>query len=50
MLSGKHVSQNVTPHRLMNGANRAQGEVPGAKCTVPFLATCASMFSSSNQG
>ena len=27
MLSGKHVSRNVTPHRLMNGANRAQGKV-----------------------
>lgn len=24
MLSGKHVSQNVTPHYLMNGANREQ--------------------------
>ena len=27
MLSGKHVSRNVTPHRLMNGANREQLKV-----------------------
>ena len=39
MLSGKHVSRNVTPHRLMNGANREKfkvySSISGNLCSAP---------------
>jgi len=39
MLSGKHVSRNVKPHRLINGANREQlkvhSSISGTLCSAP---------------